>query len=79
MKLKDILALFGLSAMVNGAFWAAVQPVILSLGAVFAALDLDLEPMIDLKPIEWSKLLFAKNEKDEDEDEEEENEERGRY
>ena len=71
MKLKDIFALFGLSAMVNGAWWAAVQPVILSLGAVFAALDLDLEPMLDLKPIEWRKLLFAKNAKDEEEDEEE--------
>ena len=58
--------------MVNGAWWAAVQPVILSLGAVFAALDLDLEPMLDIKPIEWRKLLIFKNEKDEDEDENEE-------
>ena len=36
--------------MVNGAWWAAVaQPVILSIGSLFAAnnLDLDLEPMLD--------------------------------
>ena len=42
MKLIDILALFTLIVMVQGTFWAsAVQPVILSLGAVLTAIDLD--------------------------------------
>ena len=52
MKLKEIVTIFGLSVMVNGAWWAAVQPVILSIGAVFTALNQDLEPMLDAKPIE---------------------------
>ena len=42
MKFRDIFALFTLSVMVNGAFWAAaVQPVLLSLGAMLAAVDMD--------------------------------------
>ena len=42
MKLRDIFALFTLSVIVNGAFLAAaVQPVLLSLGAMLAAVDLD--------------------------------------
>ena len=42
MKLRDILALFTLIVMVRGAWLAAaVQPVIMSLGAVMSAVDLD--------------------------------------
>ena len=42
MKFRDIFVLFTLSVMVNGAFLAAaVQPVLLSLGAMLAAVDLD--------------------------------------
>ena len=42
MKLRDIFALFALSVRVNGFVWAAaVQPVILSLGAMLAAVNLD--------------------------------------
>ena len=42
MKLREIIAIFILSISVNGAWWtAAVQPVILSLGAVLSAIDLD--------------------------------------
>ena len=42
MKLKVIFALCTLSVMVKGTWWAAaVQPVILSLGAILGALDLD--------------------------------------
>ena len=42
MKLRSILALFTLIVMVKGAWLAAaVQPVILSLGAVLSAVDLD--------------------------------------
>ena len=43
MKLKFIFVSFTLSVIVNGAWWAvAVQPVILSLGAILASIDLDL-------------------------------------
>ena len=43
MKIIDILVLFSLSIIVKGTWWAAaIQPVILSLGAVFAAIDLDI-------------------------------------
>ena len=63
MKLSGIFVVLSLSVMVEGAFWAAaVQPVILGLGAIFAALDSDLEPMQDVK-FEWAKLLTFKNEK----------------
>ena len=63
MKLSGIFAVLSLSVMVKGAFWAAaVQPVILGLGAIFAALDSDLEPMQDVK-FEFAKLLTFKNEK----------------
>ena len=42
LTLTSIFALFKLCMMVEGAWWAAaVQPVILSLGAVLGALDLD--------------------------------------
>ena len=66
MKLREILALYILSVIVNGAWWAAaVQPVILSLGAVWAALDhevLDIQaigknilPYRRAKPVEQSE------------------------
>ena len=49
MKLRDILTLFTLSVIVKGAWWAAaVQPVILGLGAMYTAIDLD---VIDVQPI----------------------------
>ena len=65
MKLSDIVALFGLSVMANGAWWAAaVQPVILSIGAVFAALDLDIEPFLDAQPFEFRKLMTFKIDKE---------------
>ena len=52
-KLLGTFALFKLS----GAWWiAAVQPVILSLGAILAAIDLD---VLDLQPFELKiKLPF---------------------
>ena len=51
--------------MVKGAWWvAAVQPVILSLGAVFSAIDLDLEP------IEWRNWLTHFFEEDDEEEKE---------
>ena len=54
MKLRVILALLTLIAIVKGTWWAAaVQPMILSLGAILAAVDLDL----DVEPFEWKNWL----------------------
>ena len=42
MKLTVIFVLFTLSVKVKGAWWAAAaQPVILGLGAILSAMDLD--------------------------------------
>ena len=61
MKLFTIIVLLALSAMVNGTWWAAAaQPIILSIGALFAALDLDLEPMLGTQSNEWSKFMGFK-------------------
>ena len=55
MKLSGIFALFSLSVLVKGTWWAAaVQPVILSLGAVLSAIDLD---GFDIQTIELRNLL----------------------
>ena len=52
MKLREIFVLFTLSAIVKGIWLAAVaQPVILGLGALLAALDLD---VLDLQTIKWN-------------------------
>ena len=49
MKLIGILTLFTISVVVEGTWIAAaVQPFILSMGAVLAALDLD---ELDVQPI----------------------------
>ena len=65
MKLSEIVVLFGVFVMAKGAWWAAaVQPVILSIGALFAALDLDLEPFIATKPLELRKLMIFKNDEE---------------
>ena len=55
MKLTLLFALTTLSVMVKSAFWAAaVQPVILSLGAILSAVDLD---VLDVQPIKWNNWL----------------------
>ena len=53
MKINCIIfAVFTLGVMVKGTWWAAaVQPVILSLGAILAAVD------PDIQPIEWKNYL----------------------
>ena len=64
MKLTNILGLFALCEKVNSVWWAAtIQPVILSIGTLFAALDLDFEPILDVQPIEWRKFLAFKKDK----------------
>ena len=49
MKLKVLFAILSLSVIVKGAFWtAAVQPLVLGLGAMLGAVDLD---VLDAEPI----------------------------
>ena len=61
MKLAEIFLLFTLSVMTKGAWLAAVvQPVILSIGAILSAIDLEV-----LEPIEWKN--FLKSDKDDKE------------
>ena len=51
MKLTFIFTLFTLAEIVKSAWWAAaVQPVILGLGAVLASFDLD---VLDVQSMEW--------------------------
>ena len=65
MKLSGTLALLSLCTLVKSAWWVtAVQPVILSIGAVFAALDLDLQPLTDAVP-----FLNKQSAKDEEQEE----------
>ena len=50
MNLRGIFSLFTLSVIVKGAWLAAtVQPVLLSIGTVFTALNIE--------PIEWKNFL----------------------
>ena len=66
MKLSSIIALFTLVVLVKGAWWANLaQPVILGLGAAFAALDLDLVHLQPILDVDLRKLLIFKDEKDE--------------
>ena len=64
MKVNCIIfAVFALSTVVKGAWWvAAAQPIILSFGALFTAMNLDVQPLLD---IDWKKLSIFKNEKEE--------------
>ena len=65
MKLLATFALILLSTIVKAAWWIpAVQPVILSLGAVLTAFNLDVLN-IDVQPIEWKNWLSLKKKKDE--------------
>ena len=82
MKLFTIVAFIHLNVMVNGAFWAAaaVRPVILGMGAILAALDMDIQPMFDVKlfemPLNSGRRSKLKDPYSFDEDDEEEREER---
>ena len=49
MKFTGIFVLCALSVTINGSWWVGiVQPILLSFGATFAALDSDLEPIFDV-------------------------------
>ena len=56
-----LFGIFTLSVIVKGAWWvAAAKPVILSFGAAFAVLNLDIQPLFD---INWKNLLTFKKDK----------------
>ena len=56
MKLIIVFALFNLSLMVRG--WVAyLKPIVLSIGAAFTTLNLNVEPIFDIQPIKWTKWL----------------------
>ena len=66
MKLAGIFVLFTLNAIVEGAFWvAAVQPVILTLGAIFTVIDQD---VLDVQSVEWKRWLPFINKQDIEQD-----------
>ena len=64
MRFREVFFLFTLSVVVNGSLWAAaVQPVILSLGAMMAAVDQDL---LDVHLFDWNwKKWFQPKSNDE--------------
>ena len=67
MKINCILfTVFIITAIAKGAWWvAAAQPIILSFGAAFAALNLDVQTLID---IDLKKLMIFRNDKEDNGD-----------
>ena len=65
-KISDIIILISLIVVVKGTWWAAAaQPVILGLGAAFAAIDLDLTSYLidfDIEKPSWREILRKKRE-----------------
>ena len=63
MKVLSIVLVFTLCEVVKG--WIAMlQPIALSIGAAFAALNSDVNLISDIQPIEWKKWLSSKDEKE---------------
>ena len=62
-QLLGVLALLMLSSIVQGAWASLVQPIILTLGAAFSALDIDTAPVIDVNWLGWFKLNGIREEK----------------
>ena len=57
--------------------WVAlIQPIVLSFGAVFAAINLDVELISNIKPIAWRNFLTLKQEKEDKEEIKEQNKEK---
>ena len=57
MKPTILIALIYLTVIVNGVWWAAAaQPIIIGMGALFAAIDMDLELLQDIKFYSWKGL-----------------------
>ena len=61
MKIQCIFTVFTLYVAVKG--WVTIlQPIALSIGAAFAALNLDVDLLPDIKPIAMKKWLTSKEE-----------------
>ena len=59
MKTICIFVIFSLSVIVEGAWWAAaVQPIVLSLGAAFTAMNLDVQPFLN---VDLKSMIFKKD------------------
>ena len=58
-----VLALLTLSSIVQGSWVSLVQPIVLTLGAAFSALDIDAAPVIDVNWLGWLKLNGIREEK----------------
>ena len=56
LKVIGVLTLLTLSAVVKGAWVALVQPILLTLGSAFYALDQDVTPAININLLGWLKL-----------------------
>ena len=58
MKTTCIFTIYTLIVIVKGSLWAAaVQPIVLTFGAAFTALNLDVQPLFD---VNWKNFLFSK-------------------
>ena len=67
MKISCVFAVITLSTVVNGAWWVnAFQPIVLSFGATFAALNLDFQPLLD---VDWKNLLILRKDIEEPKEE----------
>ena len=56
LKVIGVLTLLTLSAVVKSAWVALVQPILLTLGSAFYALDQDVTPAININILGWLKL-----------------------
>ena len=56
LKVIGVLTLLTLSAVVKGAWVALIQPILLTLGSAFYALDQDVTPAININFLGWLKL-----------------------
>ena len=63
MKILSIVVICTLCRVVKG--WIAMlQPIVLSIGAAFTALNSDVNLISDIQPISWKKWLSSKDEKE---------------
>ena len=66
MKLSSIIILSALFVTINGAWFVGlVQPILMTFGATFAALNFDLDPLLDMKPNVWKAYFDPRSKEDE--------------
>ena len=63
MKISKIIVAFALSVVVKG--WVQIlQPIVLSLGAAFSALNIDVDLLPDAQPTQWRNWLGLEKDKE---------------